>query len=102
MAGETYRTIAEKYPIKLTGVRAVCTDWGPNNGYPFEAKIGKSDRKKVVSPETKTAICKEYSEGISVTSLAADYNLSFQMIYTYLAEWGPNHNIPYKKQRSDQ
>jgi uncharacterized protein (DUF433 family) len=102
MAGETYRTIAEKYPIKLTGVRAVCKDWGPNNGYPFEAKIGKSDRKKVVSPETKTAICKEYSEGISVTSLAADYNLSFQMIYTYLAEWGPNHNIPYKKQRSDQ
>ena len=96
IAGKTYRTIAEKYPIKLTGVRAVCKDWGPDNGYPFEAKIGKSDRKKTISPETKTAICKEYSEGISATKLAAKYSLSFQMVYTYLAEWGPNHNIPYK------
>jgi len=98
--GETYKAIASKYPITLTGVRAICTEWGPENGYPFEKKIGKSDLKKVISPADKTAICEEYSQGISAMELATKYEISFQTVYTFLAEWGPDHNIPYVKQKS--
>ena len=32
-AGESYRAIAEDYPIGLTGIRAICVTWGRENGY---------------------------------------------------------------------
>jgi hypothetical protein len=32
-AGESYRAIAEDYPVGLTGIRAICTTWGPKNGF---------------------------------------------------------------------
>ena len=99
--GETYKAIAKNYPITLTGVRAICQQWGPENGYPFEKQIGKSDLKKVTSPEVKTAICKEYSEGISAMKLATKYDVTFQTVYAFLADWGPKNNIPYIKQKSD-
>ena len=57
--------------------------------------------KKVTSPEIKTAICKEYSEGVSAMNLAKKYDVTFQMVYTYLADWGPKNDIPYVKQSSD-
>ena len=97
--GEPYKAIADKYPISLTGVRAICLDWGPINGYPFERKIGKSDLKKVISSEDKTAICKEYSEGISAQKLATKFGVSFQTVYNFLANWGPKHDIPYVKKK---
>lgn len=33
IAGESYRAIAEDYPVGLTGIRAICTTWGPKNGF---------------------------------------------------------------------
>lgn len=45
-AGETYNEISKDYPLTLTGVRAVCQTWGPENGYSFENIIGKPKLKK--------------------------------------------------------
>ena len=99
--GETYSKIGKSYGRGVTTIKNICQTWGPKNGYPYEPKIGKSDLKKVTSPEVKTAICKDYSKGVSAMKLATKYNVSFQMVYTYLADWGPKNNIPYKKQSSD-
>jgi len=96
--GETYAKIGESYGKGVSTIKNICQNWGPKNNYPYEIKIGTSDLKKVTSPEVKTAICKEYSEGVSAMNLAKKYDVSFQMVYTYLADWGPKNDIPYVKQ----
>ena len=99
--GETYAKIGESYGKGVSTIKNICQNWGPKNNYPYEIKIGTSDLKKVNSPEVKTAICKEYSEGVSAMNLAKKYDVSFQMVYTYLADWGPKNDIPYVKQSYD-
>ena len=97
---ETYKAIAEDYPITLTGVRAICQDWGPNNGYKFEKQIGKSKIKKVTSPEDKTTICKSYANGTKPVTLAKHYDLCEGTIYSFLANWGPEHGVPYNRHKN--
>jgi Mor family transcriptional regulator len=99
--GETYARIGKTYCKGVSTIKNICQNWGPKNNYPFETKIGKSDLKKVTSSEIKTAICKEYSEGVSALKLATKYELSFQTVYTFLADWGPKNNIPYIKNKTD-
>jgi transposase len=99
--GETYAAIGKSYGKGVSTIKNICQNWGPKNGYPYETKIGKSNLKKVTSPKIKTAICKEYSEGISAMKLAIKYELSFQTVYTFLADWGPKNNIPYIKHKTD-
>jgi group I intron endonuclease len=44
--GDSYGTIADAYPIGLTGVRAIIKDWGPPNGFPFMKMIAPKKRNK--------------------------------------------------------
>jgi hypothetical protein len=97
--GETYKAIAADFELTLTGVRAVCQQWGPLNGYQFTAQIGKSSLKKVTSALDKTTICKEYSEGKKAIDLAKRYSLSVGTIYHFLSEWGPQHGVKYIQQK---
>ena len=97
--GQTYKAIAVDYELTLTGVRAVCKEWGPLNGYEFTAQIGKSSLKKVTSALDKTAICKAYVEGDSAIFLAKKYSLSVGTIYQFLSEWGPQCGIKYIRQK---
>jgi len=37
-AGEFYKKISLDYPLSLTGIRNICQNWGPENGYEFGIK----------------------------------------------------------------
>ncbi|QZP17710.1 hypothetical protein K6112_06765 [Methylophilales bacterium] len=39
--GESYKRISNDYPLGLTGIKAVCFDWGPRNGFPFKRIVAK-------------------------------------------------------------
>ena len=39
--GESYKRISNDYPLGLTGIKEVCFDWGPRNGFPFKRIVAK-------------------------------------------------------------
>lgn len=85
--GESYSAIAKDYPLVLTGVRAICEEWGPSNGYSFKKISAK--RKSKLSNDDKISICKAYSAGEKMASLSKKFNVGETTIHTVLRVWGP-------------
>ncbi len=96
-AGESYASIAEDYPLGLTGIRAVVKTWGPQNGYPFNSIVASKDIVTKLSDKDRKAICKLHSKGISVQVLAKDYSVGETTAYTVLTVWGPANGFPYTR-----
>jgi len=88
--GISYLEISEKYPLGLTGIRAICQTWGPLNGFPF-LKID-AKRKTKLSDKSKHDVCKQYSEGLPMSTLAAQYQVGETTIHTILRKWGPENS----------
>lgn len=84
-AGESYASIALDFPLGLTGVRAVCTDWGPLNGFPFQQVIAK--RRSKLSDEQREEICQAHRNGATYKELAARYAVSETTIHTVIKVW---------------
>ena len=71
----------------LTGIRAICEDWGPLNGFPFNRLVAK--RKSKLSDQDKVEICKAYQGGLKMGPLSKKFNVGETTIHTVLRVWGP-------------
>jgi group I intron endonuclease len=85
--GESYASIAKDFPLVLTGIRAICEDWGPLNGFPFNRLVAK--RKSKLSDQDKVEICKAYQGGLKMGPLSKKFNVRETTIHTVLRVWGP-------------
>jgi group I intron endonuclease len=86
--GESYASISRDFPIVLTGVRAICKDWGPMNGFPFIEVVAKRASKKL-DDNKRSEICNAYLTGTTISLLATEFNVGETTIHTTLRQWGP-------------
>lgn len=90
-AGESYASIASDFPVGLTGVRAICADWGPLNGFPFGKIVAKRGSK--LSDETRREICRSHRQGVIYRDLAARYGVSETTIHSVVRAWGATNGF---------
>lgn len=89
--GEAYAVIAKDYPIGLTGIRAICEQWGPFNGFAFKKIVSK--RKSRLSDEDRAEICKAYIGGQKMSFLAEKFKVGEATIHTVIRIWGPSNEF---------
>lgn len=89
--GEAYAVIAKDYPLGLTGIRAICEQWGPLNDFPFKKIVSK--RKSRLSDENRAEICKAYIGGQKMSLLAERFKVGETTIHTVIRVWGPQNGF---------
>ena len=89
--GESYASIANDYPLGLTGVREVCKTWGAENGFGFSRIVAK--RKTKLDDAQKAKVCEAYLAGESMANLAKTYEVSETTIHTIIRKWAPDNGF---------
>ena len=82
---ESYASISKDYPLGLTGIRAICLDWGPENGQPFH-KI-QAARSSKLNYEDRREIYLDYMQGTSMKTLSLKYGVGETTIHTAIRLW---------------
>ena len=80
LKGESYKAISEDYPLGLTGIRSVCTQWGVQHGYSFKA-VPAAKRKTLLKYSQKVEIKLKRKNGSTLKELAEEYGVSQTLIH---------------------